>query len=88
MLAEEVIGDHFSITRCRSSFLAHCRMRAKRTKHRSGRILFAMHDLSLFPRYGSIVNAQRSCGDTSGHYHPHGEAVDYPTWSTWRSLLA
>src|SRR6266550_3437148 len=42
------------------------------------RILFAMHDLSLF------LNRQhrkcaKICGDTSGNYHPHGEAVIYPT---------
>src|SRR5471030_954293 len=42
------------------------------------RILFAMHDLSLFPN-----RQHRKCakiaGDTSGNYHPHGEAVIYPT---------
>src|SRR5476651_867866 len=42
------------------------------------RILYAMHDLSLFPG-----RQHRKCakiaGDTSGNYHPHGEAVIYPT---------
>lgn len=42
------------------------------------RILVAMHDLKLGPR-----TAHRKCakisGDTSGNYHPHGEAVVYPT---------
>src|SRR5881396_246874 len=42
------------------------------------RILYAMHDLSLFPN-----RQHRKCakiaGDTSGNYHPHGEAVIYPT---------
>ncbi|MFQ5411714.1 MAG: DNA gyrase subunit A [Phycisphaerae bacterium] len=42
------------------------------------RILTAMHDLKLGPR-----SAHRKCakisGDTSGNYHPHGEAVVYPT---------
>ncbi len=42
------------------------------------RILVAMHDLSLGPR-----SKHRKCakiaGDTSGNYHPHGEAVVYPT---------
>jgi DNA gyrase subunit A len=42
------------------------------------RILVAMNDLKLGPR-----SAHRKCakiaGDTSGNYHPHGEAVVYPT---------
>jgi DNA gyrase subunit A len=42
------------------------------------RILVAMNDLSLGPR-----SKHRKCakiaGDTSGNYHPHGEAVVYPT---------
>src|SRR5580704_15782121 len=42
------------------------------------RILVAMNDLELGPR-----SKQRKCakiaGDTSGNYHPHGEAVIYPT---------
>lgn len=42
------------------------------------RILVAMHDLSLSPG-----RKHRKCakiaGDTSGNYHPHGEAVIYPT---------
>ncbi len=42
------------------------------------RILVAMHDLHLGPR-----SKHRKCakiaGDTSGNYHPHGEAVVYPT---------
>ena len=42
------------------------------------RILVAMNDLNLSP--GS---KHRKCakiaGDTSGNYHPHGEAVVYPT---------
>src|SRR3954465_10867400 len=42
------------------------------------RILVAMNDLSLGPR-----SKHRKCakiaGDTSGNYHPHGEAVIYPT---------
>ena len=43
------------------------------------RILYAMHDLSLFPNRASIVKCAKICGDTSGNYHPHGEAVIYPT---------
>jgi DNA gyrase subunit A len=42
------------------------------------RILFAMHDLSLFPGRQHRKCA-KICGDTSGNYHPHGEAVIYPT---------
>jgi len=42
------------------------------------RILVAMNDLELGPR-----SKHRKCakiaGDTSGNYHPHGEAVIYPT---------
>ena len=42
------------------------------------RILTAMHDLRLGPR-----TAHRKCakiaGDTTGNYHPHGDAVVYPT---------
>src|SRR5476649_172362 len=49
------------------------------------RILYAMHDLSLFPG-----RQHRKCakiaGDTSGNYHPHGEAVIYQRSCTWHSL--
>src|SRR6201987_4072604 len=42
------------------------------------RILVAMNDLQLGPR-----SKHRKCAkiaaDTSGNYHPHGEAVIYPT---------
>jgi DNA gyrase subunit A len=42
------------------------------------RILVAMNDLSLGPNGGRMKCAKIS-GDTSGNYHPHGEAVIYPT---------
>lgn len=42
------------------------------------RILVAMNDLNLGPSGGRIKCAKIS-GDTSGNYHPHGEAVIYPT---------
>jgi DNA gyrase subunit A len=42
------------------------------------RILVAMNDLNLNPGAGRIKCAKIS-GDTSGNYHPHGEAVIYPT---------
>jgi DNA gyrase subunit A len=42
------------------------------------RILVAMNDLNLGPGAGRVKCAKIS-GDTSGNYHPHGEAVIYPT---------
>ncbi len=42
------------------------------------RILYAMHELSLFPGRKHMKCAKIS-GDTSGNYHPHGEQVIYPT---------
>ena len=42
------------------------------------RILYAMENLSLFPGRKHIKCA-KIAGDTSGNYHPHGEAVIYPT---------
>jgi DNA gyrase subunit A len=42
------------------------------------RILVAMNDLSLAPNRQHRKCA-KICGDTSGNYHPHGEAVVYPT---------
>jgi DNA gyrase subunit A len=42
------------------------------------RILYAMERLSLFPGRKHMKCA-KICGDTSGNYHPHGEAVIYPT---------
>ena len=42
------------------------------------RILAAMNDLRLTPG-ASRVKCAKICGDTSGNYHPHGEAVIYPT---------
>src|SRR5450755_5061257 len=42
------------------------------------RILVAMNDLNLGPNSGRIKCA-KICGDTSGNYHPHGEASVYPT---------
>src|SRR2546423_11712013 len=42
------------------------------------RILLAMHDRGLHPGRQHRKCA-KICGDTSGNYHPHGEAVVYPT---------
>lgn len=42
------------------------------------RILVAMNDLHLSPTKKHLKSA-KICGDTSGNYHPHGDAVIYPT---------
>jgi DNA gyrase subunit A len=42
------------------------------------RVLVAMRDLNLSPR-AHFRKCAKICGDTSGNYHPHGEAVVYPT---------
>ncbi|MFY8073101.1 MAG: DNA gyrase subunit A [Pirellula sp.] len=42
------------------------------------RILVAMNDLNLTPGAGRVKCA-KIAGDTSGNYHPHGEAIIYPT---------
>ncbi len=42
------------------------------------RVLIAMNDLGLGPR-AKTRKCAKIAGDTSGNYHPHGEAVVYPT---------
>jgi len=42
------------------------------------RILVAMNDLNLQPGRG-YRKCAKIAGDTSGNYHPHGEAIVYPT---------
>ncbi|MEW6744496.1 MAG: DNA gyrase subunit A [Planctomycetota bacterium] len=42
------------------------------------RVLVAMNDLNLGPR-SRFRKCAKIAGDTSGNYHPHGEAVVYPT---------
>src|SRR5580765_7081996 len=42
------------------------------------RIMVAANDLGLGPR-AKHRKCAKICGDTSGNYHPHGEAVIYPT---------
>src|SRR5215207_8511291 len=42
------------------------------------RILVAMHDLNLAPNR-PYRKCAKIAGDTSGNYHPHGEAVIYAT---------
>lgn len=42
------------------------------------RVLVAMNDLNLVPS-AHYRKSAKIAGDTSGNYHPHGEAVIYPT---------
>jgi DNA gyrase subunit A len=44
------------------------------------RILVAMNDLNLAPG-SKFYKCAKVAGDTSGNYHPHGEAIVYPTLS-------
>ena len=57
------------------------------------RILNAMNDLGLAPGK-HYRKCAKICGDTSGNYHPHGEATIYPTlvnmaqpWSMRQPLI-
>jgi DNA gyrase subunit A len=57
------------------------------------RILVAMNDLRLAPGKKHL-KCSKICGDTSGNYHPHGDAVIYPTlvilgqkWRTRQPLI-
>ena len=43
------------------------------------RVLVAMNDLGLQPPGAHYRKSAKIAGDTSGNYHPHGEAVVYPT---------
>lgn len=42
------------------------------------RILYAMDQLNLSPQ-NSTTKCAKVCGQTSGDFHPHGEAIIYPT---------
>jgi DNA gyrase subunit A len=42
------------------------------------RVLIAMDDLKLYSS-GQTQKCAKICGDCSGNYHPHGEAIVYPT---------
>ncbi len=42
------------------------------------RVLYAMRGLNLSPDNG-YQKCAKICGQTSGDYHPHGEAIIYPT---------
>jgi DNA gyrase subunit A len=57
------------------------------------RILVAMNDLNLGPG-AARTKCAKICGETMGNYHPHGEAVIYPTlvrlaqeWNTRHVLI-
>src|SRR3954471_11253796 len=57
------------------------------------RILVAMNDLNLTPGRKHLKCA-KIAGNTSGDYHPHGEAIVYPTlvrmaqdWSMQHKLI-
>src|SRR3970040_1303240 len=42
------------------------------------RLLIGMNELGLASNRG-FRKCAKICGDTSGNYHPHGEAIIYPT---------
>ncbi|MEK7218636.1 MAG: DNA gyrase subunit A, partial [Patescibacteria group bacterium] len=42
------------------------------------RILVTLNDLGLSPG-GRFRKCAKICGDVSGNYHPHGEAIVYPS---------
>ncbi|MBI4215407.1 MAG: DNA gyrase subunit A [Parcubacteria group bacterium] len=42
------------------------------------RILVTLKDLHLYPQ-GRYRKSAKICGDVSGNYHPHGEAIVYPS---------
>src|SRR5262245_2585450 len=57
------------------------------------RILVSMNDLNLGPT-SARTKCAKICGETMGNYHPHGEAVIYPTvvrmaqeWNTRHVLI-
>jgi len=66
-----------STTRCPSSSRALPDVRDG-LKPVQRRILYAMRNLNLAPD-SNYRKCAKICGDTSGDYHPHGEAVIYPT---------
>src|SRR3569623_1084086 len=76
-IEEEIKGSflHYSMSVIISRALPDVRDGLKPSQRR---ILYAMHELSLYPPKKHMKCA-KICGDTSGNYHPHGEAVIYPT---------
>ena len=69
---------HSSIIPCRSLFPAPCRTCATASSPRSGGFFTRCTISRSFPNRQHRKCA-KICGDTSGNYHPHGEAVIYPT---------
>jgi DNA gyrase subunit A len=83
----ERIRDHFLDQEMRDSYLTYAMsviIQRALPDARDGlkpsqrRILVAMNDLNLGPR-SKFRKCAKIAGDTSGNYHPHGEAVVYPT---------
>ncbi|MAB88099.1 MAG: DNA gyrase subunit A [Planctomycetes bacterium] len=83
----ERIKDHLLDEEMRSSYLTYAMsviIQRALPDARDGlkpsqrRILVAMDDLNLGPR-SKFRKCAKIAGDTSGNYHPHGEAVVYPT---------
>jgi DNA gyrase subunit A len=84
---EERIVDHPLIDEMQNSYLTYSMsviMARALPDVRDGlkpsqrRILVAMNDLNLGPR-AQTKKCSKISGDTSGNYHPHGDAVIYPT---------
>ncbi len=84
---EEKIVDHPLIDEMQDSYLTYSMsviMSRALPDVRDGlkpsqrRILVAMNDLNLGPR-AQTKKCSKISGDTSGNYHPHGDAVIYPT---------
>jgi len=85
--AQEQILDQSLIEEMRNSYLTYSMsviMARALPDARDGlkpsqrRILVAMNDLNLGPR-SNFRKCAKISGDTSGNYHPHGDAVIYPT---------
>lgn len=85
--AKEQILDQSLIEEMRNSYLTYSMsviMARALPDARDGlkpsqrRILVAMNDLNLGPR-SNFRKCAKISGDTSGNYHPHGDAVIYPT---------
>lgn len=84
---QENIVDHLLVDEMQDSYLTYSMsviMSRALPDVRDGlkpsqrRILVAMNDLNLTPR-AQTKKCSKISGDTSGNYHPHGDAVIYPT---------
>ena len=77
-VAEEVSRSFLDYSMSVIISRAPCPMRATDSSRRSAEFSTRCTILSLFPNRQHRKCA-KICGDTSGNYHPHGEAVIYPT---------